>query len=121
MEFLFKGTDFPISGAVITSGRLLETVLTGIPDDAKTPGPGGIAAETREIFKQLDEVLTAAGVDKTTVASARLYLQHVNRDIAEVNIIWKEYFGTHAPVRRAYGVDLQAGMLIEAAFVAELP
>lgn len=113
--------DFRIDGAVITSGRLLETVLTGIPDDAQTPVPGGVAAEAREIFKQLDEVLAAAGVDKTAVASARLYLQHVNRDIAEVNVVYREYFGAHRPIRRAYGVDLQSGMLIEAAFVAEVP
>lgn len=113
--------DFSIDGAVITSGRLLETVLTGIPDDAHAPVAGGVGAETREILKQLDEILAAAGVDKTAIATARLYLQHVNRDIAEVNVIWKEYFGDHQPVRRAYGVDLQMGMLIEAAFVAELP
>lgn len=113
--------DFRIDGAVITSGRLLETVLTGIPDGAEKPVEGGVAAETRELLKQLDEVLAAAGLDRTAVASARLYLQHVNRDIAEVNVIYREYFGEHKPVRRAYGVDLQCGMLIEAAFVAELP
>ncbi len=32
-----------------------------------------------------------------------------------------QYFGAHAPCRRAYGVDLQAGLLVEAAFVAEFP
>ena len=31
------------------------------------------------------------------------------------------YFAAHPPNRRAYGVDLQVGMLVEAAFVAELP
>jgi hypothetical protein len=43
------------------------------------------------------------------------------RDIAEVNSVYREYFQTHPPNRRAYGVTLQSGMLIEAAFVAELP
>ena len=113
--------DFRIDGAVITSGRLLETVLVGIPDGETHPVAGGVGAEMREILKQLDEILTAAGVDRTAVASARLYLEHVNRDIAEVNVIYKEYFGDHKPIRRAYGVDLQMGMLIEGAFVAELP
>jgi len=113
--------DFRIDGAVITSGRLLETVLVGIPDGEKAPVAGGPAAEMREILKQLDEVLAAAGVGRTAVASARLYLEHVNRDIAEVNAVYYEYFGEHRPIRRAYGVDLQAGMLVEAAFVAELP
>ena len=100
--------DFRIDGAVITSGRSLETVLTGIPDGAHTPVGGGVAAEAREVLKQLDEVLAAAGVDKTAVASARLDLQHVNQDIAAVNAVYYEYFG-------------KSGMLIEAGFVAELP
>ncbi|MBY0508355.1 MAG: hypothetical protein K2X03_30865 [Bryobacteraceae bacterium] len=113
--------DLSIDGAVITSGRLLETVLTGIPDGSSDPVPGGVEAETREILKQLDEVLAAAGVDKRSVASVRLYLQHVNRDIAAVNRVYFAYFGDHRPVRRAYGVELQCGMMIEAAFVAELP
>lgn len=93
----------------------------GIPPGEKSPVPGGPAAELREIFRQLDEVLTSAGVTRTAVVSARLYLQHVTRDIAEVNDVYKEYFGSHPPNRRAYGVDLQSGMLVEAAFVAELP
>jgi enamine deaminase RidA (YjgF/YER057c/UK114 family) len=75
----------------------------------------------REIFRQLDEILASAGVEKTAIASVRLYLQHVSRDIGDINAVYREYFGSHPPNRRAYGVDLQSGMLIEAAFVAELP
>ncbi len=121
MQFLFTSPTFPFSSAVIHSGRTLETVITGIPRGEAKPIEGGVAAEMREIFRQLDEVLATAGVDKSAVVSARLYLQEVNRDIAAVNEVYKEYFGTHPPNRRAYGVDLQVGMLVEAAFVAELP
>jgi enamine deaminase RidA (YjgF/YER057c/UK114 family) len=74
----------------------------------------------REIFRQYDQLLKEAGVDRTVVVSVRLYLQDVVRDIAEVNAIYREYFGNHPPNRRAYGVDLQADMLVEAAIVAEL-
>jgi enamine deaminase RidA (YjgF/YER057c/UK114 family) len=121
MQFLEVTPDFPISSAVIHNGRVFEAVVTGIPDDSSQPVPGGAAAEMREIFRQLDNLLQLAGIDKTAICSVRLYLQHVNRDIKEVNEVYKEYFGTHPPNRRAYGVDLQAGMLIEAAFVAEMP
>ena len=108
-----------MSAAVVHEGKVLETVLTGIPDGEDKPIEGGVDAEMREIFRQLDAILTEAGLEKTAICSARLYLQHVNRDIAEVNEVYKEYFGSHAPNRRAYGVDLQVGMLIEAAFIAE--
>jgi 2-iminobutanoate/2-iminopropanoate deaminase len=121
MKFLRTSSNFPFSAAVIHSGRTLETVLTGIPPNAITPVEGGAGEELREIFRQLDEILAMAGVTNTAVCSARLYLEHVLRDIAEVNAIYKDYFGSHAPNRRAYGVALQSGMLIEAAFVAEVP
>jgi hypothetical protein len=43
------------------------------------------------------------------------------QDIAEVNRVYREYFALHPPTRRAYGVDLQTGMLVEAAFTVEIP
>ena len=121
MEFLLTNPAFPFSAAVIHSGRVLETVLTGIPHQMKAPIAGGPAEEMREIFRQLDGILASQNLARTSVASVRLYLQDVNRDIAAVNEVYKEYFGGHPPNRRAYGVDLQVGMLVEAAFVVELP
>jgi 2-iminobutanoate/2-iminopropanoate deaminase len=120
MEFLFTSPTFPFSAAVIHSGRTLETVLTSIPMGDTKPVPGGVVAELEEIFRQLDIVLAHAGSTKRSVVSVRLYLQDVVRDIGAVNQAYKAYFETHPPNRRAYGVNLQAGMLIEAAFVAEL-
>ena len=121
MEFLRTSPTFPFSAAVIHSGRTMEAVLTGIPPGGSGPVPGGVGVEMREIFRQYDELLQQSGVDRTAVVSVRLYLQEVVRDIAEVNQIYREYFGSHPPNRRAYGVDLQTGMLVEAAIVAELP
>ncbi len=121
MKFLRTSKTFPFSSAVITEGRLFESVLTGIPEGETRPVAGGVEAEMREIFRQLDALLEQAGLQRTHVASVRLYLQDVNRDIAAVNAVYKEYFGDHPPCRRAYGVDLQSGMLVEAAFVAEFP
>jgi enamine deaminase RidA (YjgF/YER057c/UK114 family) len=121
MEFLRTSPTFPFSAAVIHSGRTMEAVLTGIPPSGNAPVPGGAGAEMREIFRQYDDLLRQAGVDRTAVVSVRLYLQEVVRDIAEVNQIYREYFGSHPPNRRAYGVDLQTGMLVEVAIVAELP
>lgn len=121
MEFIHTNLDRPMSSAVIHSGRVLEAVLTGMPPGESKPVAGGPGAELREIFRQLDGVLSEAGVDKTSVCSVRIYLQHVNRDVGEINEVWKDYFGTHPPNRRCYGVDLQSGMLVEAGFVAEMP
>ena len=121
MEFIGTKPDFPFSSAVIHQGKVLETVLTGIPPDGDGPVSGGPGAEMREIFRQLDEILAKAGLDKTHVCSARIYLHDVLRDVAEMNEVYGEYFGSHPPNRRCYGVTLQAGMLVEAGFVAEFP
>src|SRR4051812_41618335 len=99
MKFLRTSPDFPFSAAVIHSGSTLETVLTGIAPGGKAPVAGGPGAELREIFRQLDEILASVSLDKTTIVSVRLYLQNVVRDIAEVNAVYKEYFGTHPPNR----------------------
>jgi enamine deaminase RidA (YjgF/YER057c/UK114 family) len=99
----------------------MEAVLTGIPPGGNAPVAGGAGAEMLEIFRQYDDLLQQAGIDRTAVVSVRLYLQEVVRDITEVNQVYREYFGSHPPNRRAYGVDLQTGMLVEAAIVAELP
>jgi 2-iminobutanoate/2-iminopropanoate deaminase len=121
VKFINTRGNFPFSDAVVHSGRVLETVLTGIPAGENSPVKGGIQAELREIFRQLDNILKQVGLPKTSIASVRLYLADVNRDIAAVNHTYAEYFGLHPPSRRAYGVTLQLGMLIEAAFVAEMP
>ncbi|MFO1451761.1 MAG: Rid family hydrolase [Opitutaceae bacterium] len=121
MQLIDTDPAFPISSAVITQGRVLEAVVVGIRPDESKPVEGGAAAEMTEILRQLDELLGSQGLSRVNIASVRLYLQHVNRDIPEVNRVYRDYFGSHAPCRRAYGVDLQAGLLVEAAFVAEFP
>lgn len=121
MQFIDSDLDFPISSAVVHSGRTFEAVVTGIPDGQSKPVSGGAAAEMAECFRQLDILLAAAGVDRYAICTARLYLADVVNEIAAVNTVWKQYFGSHPVVRRAYGVQLQSGMRVEAAFTAELP
>ncbi|MDG2075061.1 MAG: RidA family protein [Arenicellales bacterium] len=121
MQFLRSKEGFPFSSAVIHSGKVLETVLTGQLPGETTPVTGGPAAEMQEIFRQLDEILAEAGLTKKNLCSAQIYLQDVNRDVAEINAVWADYLGDHPINRRCYGVDLQVGMLVEAGFVAEVP
>jgi len=121
MKFIGSLSDFPFSDAVIHNGKILETVLTGIPPGQEGPVSGGAAMEMREIFRQLDNVLQQAGLDKKNLCSACIYLQEVNRDVGVVNEVWQEYLVDHPLSRRCFGVDLQLGMLVEAAFVAEFP
>jgi len=121
MKFIGSLSDFPFSDAVIRNGKVLETVLTGIPQGKSEPVPGGVAMEMKEIFRQLDDVLEKAGLSKNNLCSACIYLEEVKRDVGQINEVWQEYLGDHPLSRRCYGVDLQLGMLVEAAFIAEFP
>ena len=121
MKFIRSLDTFPFSSAVIHSGKVLETVLTGIPNGQDSPVSGGAGLEMREIFHQLDEILKNEGLSKRNLCSARIYVQHVTRDVGDINIEWSKYLGDHPINRRCYGVELQNGMLVEACFVAEIP
>lgn len=119
-DFVNPSKSFPICDYVIYRGKVLETVIVPILDGEEKPVPGGPDAQMREILRQLDEVLAAAGATRRNVVSVRLFLQHVNRDIAAVNTVYKQYFAGCSPMRMAVGADLQAEMLIEASFTVEL-
>jgi enamine deaminase RidA (YjgF/YER057c/UK114 family) len=121
MKFIGSLSDFPFSDAVIHNGKVLETVLTGIPPGKEEPVTGGVAMEMREILRQLDIVLQQAGLNRKNLCSACIYLQEVNRDVGAINEVWQEYLVDHPLSRRCFGVNLQLGMLVEAAFVAEIP
>jgi 2-iminobutanoate/2-iminopropanoate deaminase len=121
MKFIGSMSDFPFSDAVIHNGKVLETVLTGIVPGKSVPVPGGVSEEMKEIFRQLDDILEQAGLSKKNLCSACIYLQEVNRDVSQMNEVWQAYLVDHPLSRRCFGVDLQLGMLVEAAFVAEFP
>jgi enamine deaminase RidA (YjgF/YER057c/UK114 family) len=121
MQFIRSNDVRPSSAAVIHNGKVLETVLVGMTPGESKPVAGGAGAEMREIFRQLDEILAEAGLERTHICSARIYLQDVLGEVGEINAVWKEYFGTHPPNRRCYGVQLQVGLRVEAGFVAEFP
>ncbi len=120
-EFKNPYTSFPICDAVIYSGKIMETVITPIPDGQTKPVAGGAREHMVEILKQLDDVLALCKTPKNNVVSVRLYLQDVNRDIAQVNEVYKTYFAGCSPMRIAVGAQLQAGMLVEAVVLAEVP
>ena len=74
----------------------------------------GITAQTRNTLQQLEEVLVAAGSDKTRILQATVYLQDV-RQKPEMNVEWLAWIGPEEnwPQRACVGVDLDEGWLIE--------
>lgn len=103
----------------IKAGSLL--FLSGqIPLDPATGQlvPGGIEAQTRQVFANIGAILTAAGASFENVVSATVYVADMN-DFAKVNEIYATYFSSPAPARATVQVArLPKDSLVEIQVVA---
>jgi len=88
----------PYSQAIKAGHQLF---LSGqIPLDPKTGAlvDGGIEAQTQQVFRNIGEILSAAGASFTNVVTATVFLADMN-DFAKVNEIYGTYFAAPFPAR----------------------
>ena len=79
---------------------------------------GGIKEQTVQVFKNLEEVLRAAGLGFDSVASVSVFLRDMN-DFIEMNEVYAKTFGEHKPARATVGVSaLPKDALIEISCIA---
>jgi 2-iminobutanoate/2-iminopropanoate deaminase len=82
--------------------------------------PGGIDAQTRQVFTNIAAILAAAGATFDHVVSATVYVADMN-DFAKVNEIYATYFNAPAPARATVQVArLPKDSLVEIQVVASL-
>jgi 2-iminobutanoate/2-iminopropanoate deaminase len=105
----------------IRAGQLL--FLSGqIPLDPATGNlvDGGIEPQTRQVFRNIGEILKAAGASFDHVVMAGVFLADMN-DFAKMNAIYAEYFSAPAPARATVQVArLPKDSLVEIQVVASL-
>ena len=105
----------------IKSGNML--FLSGqIPLDPATGAlvPGGIEAQTRQVFTNIGAILEAAGATFAHVVTATVYVADMN-DFAKVNEIYATYFTAPAPARATVQVArLPKDSLVEIQVTAAL-
>jgi 2-iminobutanoate/2-iminopropanoate deaminase len=105
----------------IRSGNLL--FLSGqIPLDPATGQlvPGGIEAQTRQVFTNIGAILQAAGASFDHVVTATVYVADMN-DFAKVNEIYATFFSSPAPARATVQVArLPKDSLVEIQVVATI-
>jgi len=83
----------------IRAGNML--FLSGqIPSDPATGSlvGGGIEEQTHQVFKNIGEILKAAGASFDHVVSAGVFLADMN-DFAKMNAVYATYFAAPAPAR----------------------
>lgn len=80
--------------------------------------PGGIEPQTRQVFSNIDAILTAAGLSFDAVVSATVYVADMN-DFGKVNEIYGTYFSSPAPARATVQVArLPKDALVEIQVIA---
>jgi len=108
----------PYSQAIVSNGFIHCSGQIGI--DPKTNElVSGFEEQTRQVLKNLSEVLKAgnSGLDK--VIKTTVYLAHI-KDYGTMNEIYGEYFSKHKPARAAFAVShLPKDALIEIEVIAE--
>ncbi|MEV0382089.1 Rid family detoxifying hydrolase [Nonomuraea sp. NPDC050643] len=76
-----------------------------------------VAAQTHQTMRNLGAILAAHGLGFDDVVKATVHLQHLKRDFAAYNEVYKSYFSQPYPVRTTVGSDLM-NILVEIDFVA---
>lgn len=101
-----------IDGLVFCSGQ--------VPLDPRTMKlvDGGIEAQTRQVFCNIQAVLEAAGVTLGHVVKTTVFLQDMT-EFAAMNAVYAECFGSHAPARSTVEVArLPLGARVEIECIA---
>ena len=83
--------------------------------------PEGIEAQTRQVLKNLETVLSGCGLGLEHALSMRIYLTHFDEDYAAMNAVYSRYFPPgRRPARTCIGVTgLAKGARIEIDLVAK--
>lgn len=100
-------------GLVYTSGQIGIIPETGAVAE-------GLEAQVHQVFKNLTELLKAAGSDMSKVVKTTVFIKDMN-DFAAINAIYAQYFAEPYPARSCVEVArLPKDVLVECELIAEL-
>ena len=109
----------PYSQAKIAGGFLFASGQVPIKPETATVIEGGIEAQTEQVCKNIEAVLTEAGTDFSKVVKTTCFLADIN-DFKAFNEVYANYF-TSKPARSCVAVkDLPLGVSVEVEIIAEV-
>ncbi len=109
----------PLSPAV-RAGDFVFVSGTVPTDDQGQVVPGGIEAQTRAVFKRLEEALALGGCTLADVAKVNVWLDDP-RDFGSFNRVYMECFGDHRPARSTVESRLMIDAKVEIDVTAYKP
>jgi len=109
----------PYSQAVACHGVLYTSGQIPIIPETGEIKEGCIRCQTKQVMKNLQAVLEAAGTDFTNVIKSTCFLAYIN-DFAAFNEVYGEFI-TDKPARSCVAVkDLPKGVKVEVELIADL-
>ena len=109
----------PYSQAQIVNGLVYTSGQIGI-DPATATLVEGLEAQANQVFKNLSELLKAAGSDMSKVIKTTVFIKDMN-DFGKVNEIYAKYFTEPFPARSCVEVArLPKDALVECEVIAEM-
>lgn len=85
-----------MSGVVIHNGTVYLAGQVG------TPG-ASVAQQTQDCLDGVDRLLALAGIDKTRMLKAQIWLADINADFAAMNAVWEAWVPAGQTPARATG------------------
>ena len=114
-------TGLPFSPGILVGNTLYVAGHLGRDPVSSKLVAGGIEAETRQALNNIREVLEAAGMDLTNVASVTVYITSF-ADFARFNAVYREFFPANPPARATVQVAaLNDGARVELQMIAVRP
>lgn len=102
-----------VGNLVYTSGQIPIIPETGALAE-------GLEAQTHQVFKNLGELLKAAGSDLSKTVKTTVFIKNMN-DFGAINAIYAQYFTEPFPARSCVEVArLPKDVLLECEVIAEL-
>ncbi|MES2502738.1 MAG: RidA family protein [Pseudomonadota bacterium] len=109
----------PYSQAMVVGNLLFTSGQIALRPDG-TLNNGDIVVQTTQVLANLKAVIEAAGADLNKVVKTTVFLKNLD-DFLEMNRIYGEAFGTHAPARSTVQVaKLPRDVLVEIEAIVDL-
>ncbi len=110
----------PYSQAVIVDGFVFASGQIALDPQTGNLVGESVAAQTEQIFSNIQALLSAAGSDLDHVVKTTCFLTSID-EFSAFNEVYGRYFTTHLPARSAVGVaGLPKGACVEVEVIAQV-
>lgn len=115
--------DRPYAPGIVYNGLIFCSGATGSDPSTKEIEKGGIQAQARRVFQNLDLIARAGGSSLDQALKMTIFLTDIANDFGPMNEVFREFFPNDPPARSTVGVAALArpGLLIEAEMIAAVP